>query len=275
VASERDCIGGTSRDQLYALGLAGDRVVWSEKGWGLCFFWTTREATIGSAPVTLGNGNGCLGLPLTDGLGTAVGSGALLVQSHWTMRTTNGAPAPDEQTIERVDAGGCPCPPLATNPGLYVPLDVDQNRIVVGSATETRVLASDGTVLLSLDVPTLAAQLSGSDLVLAAGGQLRVYDAATGTLRHSWPLPAQTAGHDCDYYGDPSCQSPPTLTLGDVAHGLAAYVLDGQVHLLRLSDGAETIVGSGTHARFADTGLVFADGARIRLLAFAQLPLAT
>lgn len=61
--------------------------------------------------------------------------------------------------------------------------------------------------------------------------------------------------------------------LADVAHGLAAYVLEGQVQLLRLADGADRTVVPGTLARFTDTGLAFADGARIRLVPFQQLPL--
>jgi hypothetical protein len=179
----------------------------------------------------------------------------------------------DEQTVERVDPGGCPCPALSSSPGPYTPLDVDAGRIVVSGQNETRILAADGTILLSLPVPTLAAQMSGSDLVLAAGAELRVYDAGSGALRARWPLPAQPAGHDCDFYGDPSCLQPARLRLGDVTRGLAAYVLDGQVHLLRLADGADKVVGPGTLARFADAGLVYADGARIRLMPYEQLPL--
>ena len=58
-----------------------------------------------------------------------------------------------------------------------------------------------------------------------------------------------------------------------LAHGLAVYVLDAQVHLLQLADGADRTVGSGTLARFADAGLVYADGARFRLTPFSRLPL--
>ena len=58
-----------------------------------------------------------------------------------------------------------------------------------------------------------------------------------------------------------------------LAHGLAVYVLDAQVHLLQLADGADRTVGSGTLARFADAGLVYADGARVRLTPFGRLPL--
>jgi hypothetical protein len=90
-------------------------------------------------------------------------------------------------------------------------------------------------------------------------------------VRRTWPF--QTAGHDCDFYGDPSCLDARRLKLGDFEHGLAAYTLDGQVHLLRLSDGADKIVAPGTLPRFVDRGLIYADGARVRVLPFDRLPL--
>jgi hypothetical protein len=273
VWSPGECRATYSRGHVYSLALAGDRLAWWEKGWGLCFHWDAYEATIGSPRIELGEGTGCLGSAPTLGSGTAVGAGSLLVQSSWTLRNVAGEMFVDQQTVERIDPGGCPCPALSSSPGPYTPLDVDAGRIVVSGTNETRILATDGTILLSLPVPTLAAQLSASDLVVAAGGELRVYDAASGSLRAAWPLPAQPAGHPCDYYGDPSCRQPPRLLLGDVAHGLAAYVLDGQVHVLRLADGAGRVVGPGTLARFADAGLVYAHGARIRLTAFDRLPL--
>ena len=273
VESPGECRATFSRGHMYSLGLAGDRVAWVEKSWGLCFYWTAREATLGSPPIDLGTGTGCLGDAPPAGLGTTVGSGSLLVLSAWRLHFATGTPVVDERSVERVDPGGCPCPVLSSSPGPYTPLDVDAGRIVVSGLNETRVLAADGTILLSLPVPTLAAQLSGSDLVVAAGGELRVYDAVTGALRAAWPLPAQPAGHDCDLFGDPTCRQPARLTLGDVAHGLAAYVLDGQVHQLRLADGADRVVGFGTFARFTDAGLAFADGARIRLVPYERLPL--
>lgn len=55
--------------------------------------------------------------------------------------------------------------------------------------------------------------------------------------------------------------------------GLVACVLDASVHLLRLADGADTTVAQGSSARFVDSGLVVADGRRLRLLAFERLPL--
>ena len=70
-----------------------------------------------------------------------------------------------------------------------------------------------------------------------------------------------------------SCARPAPLTLGGLSRGLAAYVADGQVHVLRLADGADRVVGPGTLARFMDAGLVYADGARVRLVPFDRLPL--
>jgi hypothetical protein len=73
---------------------------------------------------------------------------------------------------------------------------------------------------------------------------------------------------------DPACRSRRLpLPRHLFTHGLAAYIYNGQVHLLRLSDGADRIVGYGTLARFMNAGLVYADGARIQLTPYNQLPL--
>lgn len=257
-----------------SLAIAGDRLLWWWADLGLGFRWSMEETTLGAQPVDLANGSGNLGGTPSDGSGTALGSGSLLVMSSWKLHRDNG-PVVDQQTVERVDPGGCPCPAISTSPGPYTPLDVDQGRIVVSGTNETRVLTSDGTVLLSVPVPTLAAQLSGAQLVLAVGNRLQVYDAGNATLEASWPMPAAPVGHDCDPYSDPSCDygSPQAqVTLEDVAHGLAAYILNGQIHLLRLSDGADRIVASGTLARFTNAGLAYADGARIWLTPYERLP---
>jgi hypothetical protein len=266
------CLAEYSRDHVYSLALAGDRLAWVGKEEGLCFHWTAHEETLGGPLLDLGTGSGCLGSAPSVGMGSAVGAGSLIVLGSWSGHYAGGGLAVDEQAIVRVEPAGCPCPALSSTPGPYTPLDVDGNRILVSGTNETRVLAADGTILLALPVPTISGQLSGSDLVLAVGGELRVYDAQSGALRAHWPLPGQPAGHPCDEYGDPSCTSTP-LVLDDVSHGLAVYVLGGEVHVLRLADGADRIVGPGMIARFLDAGLAYADGARIRLLTYAQLPL--
>ena len=55
--------------------------------------------------------------------------------------------------------------------------------------------------------------------------------------------------------------------------GKTAYIDAGQVHLLRLGDGTDRVIGLGTLARFMNAGLVYADGARIWLRHYNQLPL--
>jgi len=77
------------------------------------------------------------------------------------------------------------------------------------------------------------AQLAGSDLVILITGELRVYDSATRVQQHAWPLPDIPSGRDCLF---PTCSSTPAPVLEDAAHDLAAYTLDGHVHLLRLAD---------------------------------------
>ena len=126
--------------------------------------------------------------------------------------------------------------------------------------------------------PPAAAALSGGDLVVLLQGELRDYDWANGTLVHSWPLPNVAAGPDCLFgihfgcSGQGATELP--LRLQDAARGLVAYVLDDQVHLLRLSDGMDVTIAAGSHARFMGAGLVYADGSRLHLVTYSQLPLA-
>ena len=270
------CWASFSRSgHIGTLALAGDRVLWWSAYTGLGFLWSMYQATVGFPPQELTTGSGNLGATPATGSGTAVGAGSLLVMSSWALHWSDAGAVIGRQSIERVDLAGCPCPTISTSAGRYTPLDVDQGRIVVSSGDDTRVLAADGTVLLTVPVLTVAAQLDGSQLVIATGSELRVYDAVTGGLRATWPLPAQPVGHDCDYFGDPTCPSagPATqLTLEDVHHGLAAYVYAGRVHVLRLDDGDDSVVGDGTLARFTNAGLAYADGARVRLRPYGQLP---
>jgi hypothetical protein len=272
-----ECFSAFTRaSHVGSLAIADDRVLWWWADLGLGFLWSMRDATIGAQPVELARGSGNLGGTPGDGTGTAVGSGSLLAMSSWRLHFANGTAVVDQQSIERVDQGGCPCSAISGTPGPYTPLDVDQNRIVVSGTNETRVLAGDGAALLSLPVPTLAAQLSGSQLVIAAGNQLQVYDSGGGRFMASWPMPASPVGHDCDLYADPSCNYGTALSqvmLEDLAHGLATYIYAGQVHLLRLSDGADRTVAHGTLARFMTDGLLYADGARIWLMPYDRLPL--
>ena len=108
----------------------------------------------------------------------------------------------------------------------------------------------------------LGAVLAGGDLVVHVAGELRDYSASTGELRYVWPLP-----------------DVPSLTLDDAARGVVVYTLDGVVHLLRLSSGADVTVPGATAAELTDAGLFCAYRGedpwpgRIRFVPFDELPL--
>jgi hypothetical protein len=276
VQTTAGCDAPFSREgHVGTLALAADRVLWWSAYTGLGFRWSMYQAILGGTPSEVANGYGNLGSTPSDGSGTAVGAGSLLVMSTWALHVENGASVVDRQAIQRVEPSGCPCTAISAGRGLNTPLDVDQERVVVSGPSGTRILTGDGTILLTLPVSTLAAQLDGSQLVIATGNELRVYDAATGAVRAVWPLTAGPVGHDCDIFTDPTCgYGLPTasVTLEDVSHGIVAYIDAGLVHVLRLGDGADEVVGDGTLARFTDAGLVYADGARIRLTPYGRLP---
>jgi hypothetical protein len=148
------------------------------------------------------------------------------------------------------------------------------------------VLDADGRQLLSIPVSTNAAEFAGSDLIVVVPGELRDYDAATGALLHVWPLPYLSFGGFCGVR-IPDCGYT-QFRLEDAGRGLVVYLAGGprpvgatggQIHLLRLADGRDVVLGSGTAARFGAGGLFYAYQAtglwpgRIRFVPFDQLPL--
>lgn len=256
----------------FTLALAGDRVV---HGWGgggnAVTFWLggvtlgseLEEFTLGGGSMTRGGSAAAFGSLVGD----PVGQEDLLIFSTWNRRGSGGRPCcfVAEQALLRAEPAGCPCPEIAVEPGPFVPFDVDDGRIAAGGDNELVLLDRAGARLLAVPVRALAAQLSGNDLVVLVQGQLRRYDASSGALVSTWALPDVPSGTECNAPGARTCPQL-RLLLQDAARGLVTYVLDGQVHVLRLSDGADTIVAPGTLARFTDTGLVYASGSRLLLV---------
>jgi len=261
---------------LYSLALSGDRIAFGARDGNAGQSWGLYTGSISNPSEfrmlnRVGSANGCAVGP--DGSGDLVGAGGLLVFSTW--RDDFGCPATTlEQSVFRVDSVGCPCPLVATSPGPLVPFDVNDGRIVVGGNNATVVLNSGGTPFVSVPVSPLAAQLSGSHLVILTRGWLFDYDVASGALSHAWPMPDVPSGGECGspHSGTWECRQA-QLVLEDAARGLVTYTLFGQVSVLRLADGAATTVSAGTFARFTDTGLVYANGALLHLVPFDQLPI--
>ena len=253
---------------IYGLALAGDRVAFGGQEGNMSKYCWLGGTTLAPQPTSFELNSSGPGCPY----GNLAGSGSLLVFSSWQL---GSYPYPiTEETIRLAQPGGCPCPGLRTDHGPLVPFDVDGTRTVAGGQNATVLLDAAGQELLSIPVPSLSAQLSGSDLVVLTQGAVNVYNAGSGALVHIWPVPDVPSGGECqmalgDYRDCPTVR----LLLEDASHGLVAYVLDGQVHLLRLADGKDQIVGAGKLARFMDAGLVYADGSRLHLVPFDRLPL--
>ena len=264
---------------IYDLALAGDRVAYGTVQGGNGRVWLLGGTTFDPEPrpFVLGEGHATNGLAYSGELiGEMQGSGDFLTFSAWQEAlATPSTPVTTRQEIRLVPVGGCPCLALASSPGPLVPFDADASRIVAGGDNETWVVDASGTRLLTIPVSPAAAQLSGKDLVLERHGELWHLDASTGALLHSWPLPDATVGRECASPNGSRCPyaQPARLVLQDAARGLVAYVLDDQVHVLRLSDGRDAIVAPGTHARFMNQGLVYSVGSEIRLVPFDQLVL--
>jgi len=121
----------------------------------------------------------------------------------------------------------------------------------------------------------LGADLTANRVLVLVPAALRVYNAVTGVLVRTRPLPNVTSSGIC---GMPPCPTA-ALQLQDAARGLVAYTLSGKLHLLRLRDGRNRVVAAAETARFGSKGLFYAySGAapwvsRIRFVPWTGLPL--
>jgi hypothetical protein len=257
---------------IYGVAVSGSRVLYAETSGCNVITQTLylKSLDVPDAPRPIATGSGNCGAPYHPFVGELVGDRELLAFSSWQEQADYSGPSTrfltTRQAIQRVGSEGCPCPETASSSGPLIPADVDNGRIVAFGEQATLLLDRDGEVLVSLPVSPTAAQLSGNDLVLLLRGQLRRYDARDGSLLQTLPLPDVPSGRAC-WLRCPADQ----LVLQDARNSLVAYVLDNEIHLLRLADGADKVFAPGQLARFADDGLVYVSGARIRIAPFGRL----
>jgi len=299
--------------RFYNLALAGDRIAWGILEGGNTQFNSLVVETVGddATRVEVASGSHTTGDPRGDErAGYLLGAGPLLTFSIWAYCdevapvTCPGLPYGQGTTIasqalwrvrEPSWPGACPgpgsglglpghCQQLRMEQGPLRTLDVDEGRIVASGNNATLVFDADGRQLLSIPVPTRAAELAGSDLIVVVPGELRDYDVATGALLHAWSMPYVSFSGFC---GVPDCGYT-QFRLEDAARGLVAYIaggprpvggaVGGEIHLLRLADGRNVVLGGGTAVRFGSGGLVYAYQAtgtwpgRIRFVPFDKLP---
>jgi hypothetical protein len=258
---------------LGPIGLAGDRVAWGHSGsGGGQDYYGISTATVEEPRSD--SVKGPSDLLSNDPLGDLEGDGSLLVFGSWhvpcrlSFSSCNPGPKTDG-SLYRID--GTTAIRITSSAGALTPLSVDAGRILVDHENGTiELISADGATLQTFHVYTgdfLGAKLGGSDVVVLKHASIADYDAGTGALVHEWPL-ATVADR----------------RLEDVQDGLAVYVSGTEVHLLRLSDGREAVIGApGTGpvlAQLEPGGLFYsytADDARypgrVAFVPFDRLPL--
>jgi Tol biopolymer transport system component len=257
---------------VFDLALAGNRLAylteWAGNEIHTALMLTTLEQ--GTEGDLVAEGAASRDFPLA--LGDAVGAGSTLVYGFRELQVTSPHPAPEQ--IWRIDGAK----PVQITHGAedLQPLSVDGSRIVARRPDGSLwLLGPDGGLLRTFVMSSLGAVLAGDDLVVLVQGELRDYSASTGELLEVWPLPDVPSSGRCRLF---SC-SGIRLTLDDAARGDIVYTLDGVVHLLRLSSGADATVPGATVAELTDSGLFYAYPGeepwpgRIRFVPFDELPL--
>lgn len=226
----------TCRTQVREVAVAANRVAWIAGGSRSDELFTAAVPRPVEKRLALAMRRGARGA----WLGRLVGDGVLLAYNLWSTDAARHITSGALRRVMVKDVGT-----IKEGVGTLFVRAVDANRIAVAHEDGTIVLyARDGRLMRSIPVPGAGAvALQGRDLVALAGTQLAVYDAVTGALVHTWPLPAAPAGID-------------------VQLGIAAYALGGDVHALQLATGKDVVLaqllGGVRDVELEADGLVFA-----------------
>jgi len=248
---------GEARCSCFAIAIAGDRVaeLYREQptihndSTGLLIGSLSSPRMIQGSGTVCSGGEGlqCLGLPIDD----LRASGSDLVFDIWTTPCQlshpgcTGRPKTNGRLF-RLD--GTHATQIASSTGALTPLSVDAGRILVDHEDGTMdIRRTDGATVRSFSFDAAAvkgARLQGRDLVVQTPTAVEVTDADTGVFERRWPLPALDA------------------KLTDLQDGIVVLVAGDDIHLLRLSDGADKVIhasGNGSVlAQLEPAGLFYA-----------------
>lgn len=219
------CPGVTDDDrsiEITEIALGGERVLWAERESNATTYWSVLTATLTRrAPEDVyyfssGDNSDVRGLR---------GDGGLLVFAAFD---------PQEKLQSRLSrAHPRRASLLRTFPRGVRVVGVHSPAIVVGARKGLlEVLNASGKLLRTLDVSVSevsAVALSGSRLAVQRGRSLSVYDIRTGTRESEWPMQRGV--------------------LADVHGGVAVYLTDTAVHLVRLADGRDVVFSTPTKGR--------------------------
>ena len=274
------CPGPSSPFTVYSVAMSGRRVAWAENYGGIQTNSAIRLADISQPSVlqlVAQQFACCRGNPLPIGegrMGFVVGQGGVIGFTHWRLCGELGAPACPtgprvigDSFVYRVLQGGAatscpgaswPCMQIATNNGLLGPVSSHSGRFaLLYDNGVVRVVDRTGAnvrLFPALAGITRAADLWRKHLIVLINANVVDLSIQTGAQLHMRSVPAGPSGGQCFRL---PCLTP-TLRLEDAARGLVAYTYQGKVRVLRLSDGRDRVVASGTTARFVSSGLVYA-----------------
>jgi WD40 repeat protein len=185
----------------------------------------------------------CCNEPEGKLLSNLAGDGPLLVYNT----STSGSPT--NVHLWRID--GSRKVPIRSGRDAGLVVAVDSGRIATLQADGTLTLLSGSgarLTALKLGKDVDAVRLDGSRVVLLRHGRIEVYDAASGRRREIRRLGAR-----------PDVKA----TLEDAQDGFVVYTAGLAVHVLRLSDGRDVVLGlqaeaSEAHAQLVPSGLYYA-----------------
>jgi len=286
-------------ETIFSLALAGDRVAWTAEAGGNTVANLLFMVVLGQ-PLTITIAaefsQCCRPIPDSTRIGDVYGDGSFIAFSSRVKCNDRLAPACPSgmprtlvsQTVWRlrrpplqapcVNNPG-PCEQLATSTDVLQPLSVDSGRVVLLRSDGSLVVRTRGGGMVrtfqSLAGQTRGAELMGGRLVVLVPGRILELSLATGGQLRTRPVPNVPSAGVCGVLPCPQV----TLRLVGASRGLVAYILSGDLHLLRLRDGRDRVVAAATDARFGDTGLFYAYTAaapwpaRIRFVPWTRLPL--
>jgi hypothetical protein len=155
------------------------------------------------------------------------GGGSLIVAEFLQMQGKTVV----ADSLRRVTPTGLA--PLVGGTAGIVDFDVDAGRVAVLRGGSATIYSQGGSLLRTIPAPAgYALALDGASLVVARPGKLDVYDAASGALLHTWPVPA----------GPGQGARTPVL---DAAAGIAAFDDYDKLYAVDLANGRERQIGSG------------------------------
>jgi hypothetical protein len=280
------CPDGGVAGSLSEVALAGDRVAWVDSVGGNLLDVSLHVASLASAKAaTIAFAENHMGADEAkdgDWLGSLVGRGSLLVYNSWSLCTAvpegwewdapkceqpTSAPKPELRRLNQalLKVVGNQGVLLRRAPEALWAVSIDGSRIATQDGSTVTLFSSTGTVLKTLRLPSgsfAGVRLEGSRLAVMRNAKLELYSADSGQL-----LKVVSTGS-------------PKASLRDLHSGLAVYVDQLKLHVVRLSDGKQAVYSASkgpVDGRLGSKGLFYSYNAagkargRIVFVPFPQL----